>query len=248
MRRAILGSQDQIAAIRARILDYVTRTWTGLSSWHTGDIDRFVAAVTPVVAGGQYQVAALTDAFLAAVESAVLGVPARPVGVDPRVVSDRVMRGVDAAVVYARTGPTVWTALARGDPLDVALRKGLQRALVAASTDLQLARTHAARDVLGRKGNVVGYRRTLGGSDSCRLCQLASTQRYKVGDLLPIHNRCSCGVLPIFGDRDPGQVIDPDRLAALKRDGQPGVEVRDHGELGPVLGVRGQSFTGPDDF
>lgn len=157
------------------------------------------------------------------------------------------MRGVDAAVVYARTGPTVWTALSLGDDLGTAVGKGLQRALVTAATDLQLARTHAARHVLGRKGNVVGYRRTLGGGDNCRLCQLASTQRYRVGDLMALHNRCSCGILPIFGDRDPGQVIDPERLAALKRDG-PDVVVRTHGELGKVLTAEGHRHLGPDDI
>lgn len=268
MRRVVVGNQAQVAAIRARVLDYVTRTWTGLGSWRDSDIDRFVAAVVPVIEGSQAQVAALTDAYLAQLEATVLGTAAPPLGVRPSTVTTEALRGVPASEVYRRPAVTTWTALANGEPLDRAVSAGLTRARDLAATGLQLAKTHTARRVLDGNRRVVGYRRVLEGTRSCALCIVASTQRYTRGQLLPIHGGCDCGVLPVYGDRDPGQVIDPNTLEGVhdriaERFGAPDRGARkiddvsryrdvlvehEHGELGPVLGVRGQAFTGPDDI
>src|SRR5690242_17855344 len=94
--RAVLARfRVQELAVRARVLTFVTRSWDGLADYRDPDIDRFVAAVVPVVAGGQVRAASLTDAYLAQVETAVLGTPTRPVGV-PREVAIGA-RGVDPA-------------------------------------------------------------------------------------------------------------------------------------------------------
>jgi hypothetical protein len=256
----VTAYSDRVAAIRQRVVAYVERVWGGLGSWDEADIERFVAAVVPVVSGGQLQTAALTDAYLAAVETAVLGTPARPVGVTPATVSEEALRGVPAVEVYRRPGVTVWTALKNGAEFTAAVQAGLRRATGLAATDLQLAKTHTARRVLSGKDNVVGHRRVLKGSKSCALCIVASTQRYRKADLQPCHPGCDCGVLPIYADRDPGQVIDPDRLDGVHQaieqrfgvsdaSGKRAVDYRkalvthEHGEIGPVLSVRGQKFT-----
>lgn len=96
----------------------------------------------------------------------------------------------------------------------------------------------------------------------CALCLLTSTVRYTRANLMPIHPGCGCRVLPIYGSEDPGVVLN-DRFAEgvhgiVRRDlGEsyvdPGGRFGDahyrdiiitntHGELGPVLGVRGQHF------
>jgi len=266
---------DQSALIRQRVVDYITRVWRALPAYRDADIERFVAAVVPVVEGGQFQVAALTDGYLAAVEAAVFGSPVRPVGVAAEQVSTLALRGTPAPEVFTRAGIDVWRALADGVDLQAAQERGLNRAVMTARTNLQLARTHATRTVLEAKGNVVGYRRTLTGSKSCALCVVASTQRYRKAQLMPIHPGCDCGVQPIYGTRDPGQVIDPERLDGIEEvlaerfGGDPRLSMstglradrasrfddarqllvtHEHGELGPVLGVRGQHFTGPDDL
>lgn len=262
-------------ALRSRVLGYISRSWGSLDSWREADIDRFVRAVAPAVTGGQRQVAALTDGYLAAVESAITGLPVRPVGVPADLVTDETIRGVAVEDVYARTGPEVWTALSEGDTLPAAVEGGLRRALSMAASDLQLAKTHASRHILGQKDHVVGYRRALTGRKSCGLCVVASTQRYHKQDLMPCHPGCGCSVVPIVGDRDPGHVLDAaqleqahqainDRFGAFNSGARdiPGVAnpdgtptqyrdvlvVHHHGELGPVLGVRGQHFTGPSDL
>jgi hypothetical protein len=235
--------------VRRRILAYTQAAWHSLDQWRTPDIERFVRKVVPVVTGGQVRVANLTDAYLAAMATNVLGVATRPVGIPTSTVNDSVMRGVTTADVYRRTGPAVWSALAAGAPLDDAVHQGLTRALVTAGTDLQLARTHATRYSLSRDDRVVGYQRIPDGG-ACELCLLASTQRYRGEDLMPIHNRCGCDVEPLFGDGDTGQIIDHELLDRINtaRSSGTSIAVEDHGELGPVLTVAGQSFTGPSDI
>lgn len=238
-------------AVRARVVDYVRTIWTDLGDYRDADIDRFVSTVVPVVAGGQRQVAALTDAYLASVGTVILGKSVRPVGIPANVINYEALRGVPAAKVYARPGNVVWTALAGGVNLDEAVQRGLGRAMSITATDLQLARTHATRYAMANNDRIVGFRRVPSGGNVCELCSTASTQRYHRDDLLPIHPGCSCGVEPIYGTEDPGQVIDPgtsDTGEPNTVDNPSDVVVHDHGELGPVLAVKGQAFRGPDDL
>jgi hypothetical protein len=71
--------------------------------------------------------------------------------------------------------------------------------------------------------------------------------------------------MPIFGRTDPGHVIEPERLESVHErieerfgvsdagardpiDYRDALIVHEHGEIGPVLAVRGQKFTGPNDI
>lgn len=263
--RIVLGYSDAVRSTRAHVLSQVQSTWRGLGDYRDADIKQFVKRVVPVMEGGQRHVASMTDAYLAALETKVLGTPVRPIGIPTDLITTQALRGVPAHEVYTRPGVSVWTALSKGSSLDDAVQQGLTRALSIGATDLQLARTHTTQYALGQNDNVAGYRRVPGGSEVCGLCLVASTQRYHVEDLMPIHPGCSCDVEPIFGDKDPGLVIDPDRLEATHAaiadtfgsssadarspvDYRDALIVHDHGEIGPVLAVRGQNFTGPNDF
>ncbi len=68
---------------------------------------------------------------------------------------------------------------------------------------------------------IVGYRR-VANPDACDLCLIASTQRYHVAELMPIHARDRCGIDVITGDRDPGLVVDRELLQQMKDDGRAG--------------------------
>lgn len=257
--------QDLTDGVRRRVLEYVGTQWDRLRSWREADIEAFVAAILPIVTGGQLQVANLTAAYLATLERAATGAPANPVGVSRSMVTD--LRGVAAAEVYRRAGPAVWTALSQDKPLAVAARMGRERALVMVETDLQLAETRTAQVAVAGSTRTVGYRRKLTGRESCGVCAVASTQRYRKAELLPIHARCDCKVVPIYGDRDPGRVLNRDVLDSLKGElterfgtaysdrNDKGVTslkslvvTHQNGELGPVLARRGDHFTGPSDL
>jgi hypothetical protein len=222
----------------------------------------WAAEVIPVMEGAQVQAGAITDAYLAELEATQLTNSTTPLGVDVSVVSTEALRGVPATEVWHRPAVTVWSALKDGADLPTAAERGLNRARSIAETDLQLAHTHAAQNVLSRKKHVAGYRRVPAGGRSCALCLLAATQRYRGRQLLPIHPGCHCTVAPIYGEHDPGHIIAPDQLEAVHRALEDATGTRDlsgagyrdyvveheHGEIGPVLAIRGQSFTGPGDL
>jgi hypothetical protein len=98
-------------------------------------------------------------------------------------------------------------------PLTEAVAAGERRAQTLALTDVELAVTHTVRERLAAEPRIKYYRRVLTGAESCGLCVIASTQRYRKRDLLPIHPNCDCVVAPILGDEDPGQIINSTRIS-----------------------------------
>jgi hypothetical protein len=227
--RTIVRYQDQVAAVRDKVLSFVRRSFGTLDSWRAADIDRFVAAVVPVVGGGQRAIASLTDNYLATIQRQVIG-SGSTVGIPSDVVTDEKMRGVPAAEVYQRTGSTIYGSLSRGAVLRVAVNAGLARAVNMASTDLQLARTHSARYVGMRAGEIVGFRRVLS-PGACTLCE-GATAMFGRQELMPIHGHCTCGSVPVFrGGPDPGEIGE----GAPSDDDRGTPVVHEHGEIGPVL-------------
>lgn len=134
---------------------------------------------------------------------------------------------------------------------DVAEQEMEVRAERMVNDDIAMASRQANLDAMksARGSGITGYRRVLhpelSGGGSCGLCIAASTRVYKIGELLPIHNLCKCGVAIIIGDDDPGSQINDEDLAVLyaeagdTTDGRAlkdqRYEVFDHPELGPVL-------------
>jgi hypothetical protein len=234
--RTIVRYQDQVSAVRDKVLSFVRRTFGSLDSWREADIDRFVAAVVPVVGGGQRVVAALTDNYLATIERQILGSGAA-LGIPTDVVTDETMRGVPAAEVYRRTGSTIYGSLSRGAVLSAAVGAGLARAVNTASTDLQLARTHSSRYVGMRAGEIVGFRRVLS-AGACSLCT-GSTAMFGRQELMPIHGHCTCGSVPVFrGGPDPGEIDE----GAPSSDDRGTPVVHEHTEIGPVLASADDDF------
>lgn len=159
--------------------------------------------------------------------------------------------------------------------IDKAVEAGLNRAVQTAQTDLQLAKTHTSRDMVSGDRYAIGYRRVLEGAHSCGLCIVASTNTYHKAKLAAIHPGCDCSVAPIYVKSDAAEQANQQMLGdvhhaiadrfgssdyAARRipgasdgKGQP-IDYKDvlitheHGELGPVLAVKGQPFTGPRDL
>jgi hypothetical protein len=263
-QRAIIGAYAQTTAqIRVDLLTALLTLFRGLGSWRDGDQPGFLRAAVPQAIGAQRTMSTLTGAYLAALLGDMLGQPPRPRPVPARTGAQ--LRGVDPDEVYARPFRTMYASLGDGKPFEQAMKDAARRLTHIAATDLQLAKTHTARDVLDEQPQVQGYQRVLTGSRSCGLCVVASTQRYRKAELLPIHPGCDCTVAPIVGGQDPGQVINADRLEDVHdaieqtfgvsdRGGRNPIDYRDvlvtheHGEIGPVLARRGDHFTGPGDL
>ncbi|WP_329169232.1 hypothetical protein OG709_29830 [Streptomyces sp. NBC_01267] len=251
-----------ISGIWTTVLGRTARTWTGLGSYRDADITRFQKTALPILLAGQRNIASLTATYLEQLYKDISDERSR-VNLDFDKVTGRALRDVDPEEVYARPFHDVWYALSQGEPLDVATERGGNRLEILAKTDLQLTRTHTVREVADEQPGVEYTIRELQGEYNCALCLIASTQRYHKKDLAPIHPGCDCLVKTVKADYDPGQVIDEEKLDAIHNAveaalgtfdrGGRAVDYRkiivshDHGEIGPVLGYRGQRFTGPDD-
>ncbi|MFJ3084488.1 hypothetical protein ACIPJG_32690 [Streptomyces halstedii] len=252
-----------VRSVWATTLGRTTRSWDGLGSWRDRDVRRFERTTLPILLAGQRKVASLTATYLEQLYRDI-DVRGSRVDLDFDRVTGRALRDVDPDEVYRRPFKEVWNALDNGAAFDVALARGTHRLETIAKTDLQLARTHTVREVGDDMPRFSYTVRELQGEYDCALCMIASTQRYHKRDLAPIHPGCDCLVKLVTADEDPGQVIDEeklerihdaveDALGTFDRGGR-AVDYRkiivanSHGEIGPVLGFKGQRFTGPDDI
>jgi hypothetical protein len=254
------GYTSVTVALRQRLIALVLQAFGAAGSYRDEDADAFVGQILPTVLGAQQQMGALTDAYLSAMVGDMFGGGAAASGVQ----IPEAIRGVPPAEVYRRPFVTVWTALSEGKSMTEAVKQGQTRLTSITGTDLQLVRTEATRQALAGDSRVQFYRRVLRGSYNCAMCVIASTQRYRKERLMPIHPGCDCGTRPLPAGQDPGQVIEPGLLeaahdAVAKGTGQADrggrlpdyrdiIIDRQHGELGPLMALRRNDFTGPSDI
>jgi hypothetical protein len=148
--------------------------------------------------------------------------------------------------VYRRPFVTVWTALGVGREWERAVGEGLARLTSTAQTDVQLAMRNTLRAVGEADDLILGYQR-VPDAGACNFCLLVSGQRYRTGDLMPIHNHCGCGVDVITTINRHEFSGKPTNDLTIPPDAPP-VEVREHGELGPVLVNADHDFTTEGDL
>lgn len=262
---AVLDSYTQMSkTVRATILQQVLAEWSALTSWRDKDIAEFVTRVVPKVLAGQDKMTALTGAYLNRI-TAIHSPGAKAVPVPTKKsVGAAVRNGTTPQEVYKRAGPTVWRALQAGDTIEQAVAKAENRLSQQVQTDMQLAKTHASQEVISKGVGIVGWRRELTGDKSCALCVVASTRTYRKSDLMPMHPGCDCQPVPVYGtefrqsmDPESKDVLDAAHAEIVSRLGVDTNKaetlrkltiVHDHGELGPLLAVRDQHFTGPSEI
>lgn len=240
-----------VAAVRAKLAAYAALVWATVG-FTDADMDRLVASIVPKVLSGQLLVANLTAAYFAR----VTGAEQAPV-VEAAVTQGR---GVPPELVYQRPIITTRAKIAEGLSVFDARAAGARRLESLVVTDLQMAKVRQA-DASLRHAGVQHYRRVPKGGHTCARCLIASTRRYRVGTLSPIHPGCDCGVDVIPPGTD--LVLDEQLLerthemvakfvGAADRSGRDVnyldlIVTRQHGEIGPVIAWRGQHFTGPRD-
>lgn len=253
---------DQQAAqqsqLSARTLDQLARLWATVTEH--GDPQQlavFTRRAAIVLRTAETATGRLTEAYLRQVLRQLgVTVPAERLVALP----DSLRSGVSTEEVLLRPAATVRYLRSRDEPRTVAAQAGLNRLQAIGATNLQLALSQATVQSLSRVQGVRGYRRILrpylsrGGS--CGLCIAAADRIYGKRDLLPIHAKCKCAVMPVTRAGDPGlelNVADLNSLygaaggtegARLKRTRY---RIEQHSELGPVLVPAGQHFRDVDD-
>lgn len=266
LQRLRLSNVAVSGTLRSNLDQALARRWQSMDSWRDADMAKLMKDVLPLVNAAERQMVDLTVAYLASVESATAGQPFRPARPRYQELTGTALRGTEPRDVFMRPQMVVNWRVSKGDSVARAAAAGETRLRSLAATNLQLAK----RNTVAAHGQARFYRRVLTGRENCALCVIASTQRYRRGQLAPIHPGCDCGIEEIV-DGQPGQVIDPvlletthteiaarlggtDRsafdLGLDKRDvaGRPLsdftelIVIRQHGELGPTLAWRSDHF------
>lgn len=262
---------EQFAVMRrslsTRLIEALVRLFLALGAWRDEDVARFLQQAVPLVEGGQRSLAALTSAFIASQATEALGRTIVPPAIRDRDAVN-LRKDVDTADVYHRPFVTLYNALSAGKPFPDALKLAENRLAEIAEMDLQQTYASASRAVMKQLPESVRpqfWRRVLTGLENCALCVIASTQRYRVENLNPIHPGCDCQVQQLYG-KDPGQVVEPALLEqvhnAVKQltgeadRGGRAPDYRklmvqmtpDHGELGPLLVRPRDKFTSAADL
>lgn len=245
--------EASVAEVRAQMVAYSTAVWAKGDFSDVG-MSRLVQFMVPKVRAGQMRVANLTSAYFGRATDT------RPVPVSESVTQGR---GVDPARVYERPVVTTRTEVSKGKTVPDAIAAGGRRLESLVTTDLQMAKVRQADVSLAAAGRTY-YRRVPKGSHTCAKCLIASTRRYSVGHLAPIHPGCDCGVDVIPAGMDLDEVISPGLLEATHEKVKEFTGISDrsgtavdyrhlliehhHGELGNVLGWRDEHFTGPSEI
>lgn len=202
----------QLLAIRQTAAGLVEDAWDAYAGLDAVSAARFSAEAARISVAAQQQTAALAAGYLEA-NDLVLGHRSTVTPTLPPI-----RNGMDPVQVYERSIVQARRTVSTTGDVDQALAAGRSRARQTAQTDVILANRSAISAGADGRPWVVGYRRVLTGQ-SCALCAAASTQRYKIADLQPIHASCDCDVAEIYGTADPGRIINSDLLADLKAAG-----------------------------
>lgn len=226
-------------------------------AWYDhAEITTWATALAAQVQAVQSHMASSTDAYLAEALADIKGTRVAPAGT---ISVTNLRKGVTPAGVYGRSADVFRYQRSLGKTVDEAQDAAVQRAQVMAQTDVQLAARAQSHKFMVVK-HVSGFRRVvhpeMSRGGSCGLCIGASTRIYHRADLMPLHARCACTTMPILNDIDPGGAINTSDLNALyKQAGSTAADklkrvrydIHHDGEIGPVLGVKGQAFRSPAD-
>ncbi len=209
--------QTALNRIRSTTAARAAAVWDAMPTLAGNGIDTVLTdALGPIIQAGLDAAATLTDAYVAQAIGIGTGQATAPLGATARTISE--LRGVASDhEVLRRPLVQLWKALGDGVPYADAAAAGRARLEELASTSVQLAMKDSAEQYSDHDG-VKGWQRTLTGK-SCSLCAVASTQRYKTPRLMPIHGHCDCGIAPLTGKVDPGQIINKDRYDELSKSG-----------------------------
>lgn len=247
------------AALEDRAVAQVVRTFEELDDWYDHQaITTLARRAGQLVRASSQATASRSDAYLTRVFAEMLGGSPTPAGA-LRIV-EPLRRGVSRwETIYGRIADTVRFEISRGKPVDDAVKIGFDRADSLVRTDLGLARRAQWKQSITANPNANGYRRVIhpemSKTGTCGLCIAAADRWYSRENLLPLHGRCKCSVLPITTSLDPGRTLNDADLAAVyaSADSTKAADlkkvryaVREHGELGPVLTNAGDHWRGPE--
>lgn len=240
MRNALTAAyQSHLKATRGVVSAAVGHEWRKLGSYDRADIPRYLDRVVPIVQAGQARAVALTSAYLArTIGQPIVGLPVADLS------GAAVRNGTPPDTVYTRAFIGVWADLKNGVAWDDAVAAGDSRVQSSAEMDVALSSRAATLAFGARDGSqIVGWRR-VADSSCCDYCQAIDGAHTGPTEPQPLHNRCGCTAEPITKTSSLHSA-EPFLLAGVVIGD---VAIHQHGELGPVIGQKGDNFTSEADL
>lgn len=224
--------QSELKRVRAAVASNVASAWQSLPNYYDEQIPGFLERVVPVVQAGQTRAISLTSAYSAR----RLGVT--PVGIDTAGIIANVRKGATPAQVYARPFVTMRASI-KDLGVDGAIAKGASRLQSTADMDVAMASRDALSPLTqaftsGGSG-VVAWQR-VADPGCCDFCQMLDGVHTGPQEPQPLHNRCGCTAEPITSDRFSFTSVISGAVVGS-------VLVQEHGELGPLITDKHDSFT-----
>lgn len=189
----LAGYIGRSQALHTQLIGRARNYWSNLGYLTDREVELLIERMGWLSTAANTRMSTLTEAYLTRYAAISGGELAAGSATD---ISTMALRGISEAELFDRVPKTVFGALARKDPFTKAKDLGWNRLESLLATSLQLSKTHTSQDVLDREPRtprgqrIVGYRRVTAGYNACALCLVASTQRYRRGDLMPIHPGC----------------------------------------------------------
>ena len=242
------------AAVIAFLASQISTLWRSFDKWYDGDLVAAQAArAATLTEGATLTVRQQTRSYLTYVYDQFQDLDFPTDEEIERLNDEMLDRIVNPLDEWNRPAEQYRFARSTGASDGEAIEIALNRADELADLDMELAMRGEARRIFQATPKITGYRRVLhpelaDSKQSCGLCIAASTRVYNKKELLPIHDHCHCGVMPIVGDEDPGHTFNEADLKQLVElaggnDAQALSRVRykvnEHGELGPYLVEQG---------
>lgn len=258
--RLLLDVQARGYTLAAALLIRQLRAlWGAYDQWYDGDLVAARAARSAtLVESAQDSVRTQTISYMKFVYQQFddLSFPSEE-DID-RANDDALDRLVNPLDEWNRPAEQFRYAKSTGSSEEEAIAIAIQRMEELADIDMEAAMRNQAGRIFEATPKVTGYRRVLHpelaeSGTSCGLCIAASTRVYGKEELLPIHDHCHCGVMPIVGDEDPGDLFNQDDLNQLyaaaggntaQALSRARFKIEQHGELGPYLVEEGSKGVG----
>lgn len=245
-------------AIEDNLVDALLALWAAFGSNHdafyTGTlIQQFVDQTGMLVRAAQQEAGRITEAYLREqIRSMGETLPNARIVDLPR----DLRLGVSVEDTYQRPVRDVRYLESTDVEPQRAMETARERLERVAETDLQLARTISAQQVMYRFPQAIGWRRIIHPELGrvCGLCIAASDRVYGRIEKMDMHPACKCTILPVIGGMDPGRKLNEEDLtrlyeAAGSTEGRAlsklRIETKQNGELGPILTPAGTEFKSP---
>lgn len=247
---------DAFASTQSNLIEEIIRLllgmWLPFVGWRSPEMVHAQAAGSAArVDIGLSQARRLARVYAATIVGD-LDVPVRGL---PSITETYQRGGIGIVEVYERPAKQFIRELSVGGSIDDATAAAEKRIRDLVTADVRNTVRDEVDKVFAAMPQVIGYRRVIHPEKSltgtCGLCVVAATQFYTKDKLMALHDECKCEQMPITKDNDPGFTLNREDLDAiyaaagsslaedLKRTR---VEVREHGELGPILVRAGQHF------